>query len=111
MQFDEFMRALGASIQEHRKAAGLTQEQLAEQLESSPEWVSQVERGVGKPSIGMLVRIAEGLGVELGVLVGCAGHSLPEVERVQLRRYADELSVRDVKVLVATARALAESGS
>lgn len=108
---EEFLRALGASLQEHRKAAKLTQEQVAERLGSSPEWVSQVERGVGRPSIEMLVRLAGAIGVAPSQLVLDAGEAGPEVVRVQLRRFADELPVGAVRVLVATAAALASESS
>lgn len=84
---------------------------MAERLGSSPEWVSQVERGVGRPSIEMLVRLAAAIGIAPGRLVVDAGEGGPEVVRVQLRRFADELPTGAVRVLVATAVALASEST
>lgn len=43
--------AIGINIQAARKSLGLTQEQVAEILELSPNYYSQLERGVKKVSL------------------------------------------------------------
>ena len=57
-------RQLGRAIRAHRDARGLTQEQLAEAVGMSTEWMSQLERGIGTPSIESLVRLAGALGTD-----------------------------------------------
>ena len=56
--------ALGRNIKNTRKAAGKTQDHLAELLGVSVGYVSQIERGATKVSLSMLFRIAEALGCE-----------------------------------------------
>jgi len=42
-------------------AAGLTQAQLAESARTSTPFISQLERGVTTPTLGMLLRLADAL--------------------------------------------------
>jgi len=49
---------IGARIKEARKELGLTQEMLAERLDVSVGYVSQVERGVTKISLDLLGEIS-----------------------------------------------------
>ena len=49
-----------------RKAAGLSQEQLAERAELHYTYVGAVERAERNVTLDMLVRIADGLGVAVG---------------------------------------------
>lgn len=56
MRYD--MKASGLRIQDLRKGAGMTQEQLAEALYISLEHLSKMERGKRKPSIDLIVAMA-----------------------------------------------------
>jgi transcriptional regulator with XRE-family HTH domain len=58
-------RKLGQRIAALRKARKLTQEQLAEALACSVEFVSLVERGVNAPSVAGLEKFAKVLKVEV----------------------------------------------
>lgn len=58
MDFQEFLRKLGTTIRAHRKAVGLTQEELAVELKVSTQWVSEMERGNGAPSLELLYKIS-----------------------------------------------------
>ncbi len=58
-------RQLGQRIASLRKAKKLTQEQLAEALDCSVEFISLVERGVNSPSVSGLEKFAEILKVEV----------------------------------------------
>jgi len=58
-------RKLGQRIAALRKARKLTQEQLAEALACSVEFVSLVERGVNAPSVAGLEKFAKILKVEV----------------------------------------------
>lgn len=51
-----------------REEAGLTHEALAERLEMSFQRISELERGIANPTFTTLVRIADGLEVELSDL-------------------------------------------
>ena len=58
-------RKLGQRIASLRKGRKLTQEQLAEALGCSVEFVSLVERGVNAPSVAGLEKFAKILKVEV----------------------------------------------
>lgn len=58
-------RKLGQRIAALRKARKLTQEQLAEALGCSVEFISLVERGVNAPSVAGLEKFAKVLKVEV----------------------------------------------
>jgi transcriptional regulator with XRE-family HTH domain len=51
----------GAHLRELRTARGLTQAQLAEKARTSTPFISQLERGVTTPTLGMLLRLAVAL--------------------------------------------------
>ena len=55
----------GMRIKELRKNSGLSQEELAEQVEISSKYLSRVEMGQHFPSIDTLVKLADVLNVEL----------------------------------------------
>jgi transcriptional regulator with XRE-family HTH domain len=61
-------RKLGKRIADLRRAKKLTQEQLAEALGCSVEFISLVERGVNAPSVAGLEKFARILKVEISEL-------------------------------------------
>ncbi len=58
-------KELGARIANLRRSRGLTQEQLAEAVDRSVEFISLVERGINAPSVSGLERFAKALKVEV----------------------------------------------
>lgn len=44
--------AIGRRIQQSREQAGLTQEELAERIDRSTQFISTIEAGVGRPLSG-----------------------------------------------------------
>src|ERR1700722_14166883 len=64
---------LGARIQALRRDRGLPLQELAEAGAVSASMLSSVERGRKAPTIVVLGRIADGLGVPLGELIAGAG--------------------------------------
>jgi transcriptional regulator with XRE-family HTH domain len=60
---------LGRRLRALRTLRGLTQEQLGERAGLSGKFLGQVERGVGNPSLQILVRLAHALEVELWELL------------------------------------------
>ena len=61
-------RCIGANIREARKAASMTQEQLAEAAKLSVGYISQLECGVKCASLDALLRIADELDIPLAQL-------------------------------------------
>lgn len=60
---------MGDRIKETRKKCGLTQEQLAEKLDISVEYVSQIERGLKMPSMQMFIKLVDVLDVSSDYLL------------------------------------------
>jgi transcriptional regulator with XRE-family HTH domain len=81
-------RLVGHEVRSARRAAGLTQAELARRLGTSPAYVTNVEAGRLNLTIGQLARIADALGADLRI-------SLPpiEVEPVAVREPASGASV------------------
>ena len=79
---------LGGRIQGLRRDRGLTLQRLADAAEVSVSMLSSVERGQKAPTVLVLARIADGLGVPLADLV-----AQPEDDRIVGRRAADQDTV------------------
>jgi len=69
---DELGADLGARIRERRRARGLTMVELAGLAQLSQPFLSQVERGLARPSMGSLHRIARSLGTTTPALMAGA---------------------------------------
>lgn len=66
-------KAIGRRISKHRKNISMTQAVLAEKLEVSESFISQVERGNAKVSLPRLYQIAEMLNIDIALLVSNIG--------------------------------------
>jgi transcriptional regulator with XRE-family HTH domain len=60
---------LGKRIAALRKERGMSQAKLAEKIRSTPQWVSQLERGTRSPTVDTLCKLANALDVTLGELL------------------------------------------
>jgi len=54
---------LALNLRAYRKEAGFSQEGLALEAGVDRTYVSQIERGIGNPSLGVLCRLADILGL------------------------------------------------
>lgn len=54
-----FYKALGKNIKTRRKELGLTQQELADKLDMSLNFVGKIEVAFSKPSLDTLIDIAE----------------------------------------------------
>ncbi len=59
----------GRELRKLRQQRGLTQEKLAELVDLSVPYISHLERGTKKPSLVVLTRLAESLGVTVDQLL------------------------------------------
>ncbi|KIX78815.1 hypothetical protein SF23_04405 [Streptomyces sp. MBRL 10] len=62
-------RVIGARIRAARTDAGLTQEALAERVGVDNKTIHRVEYGTSDPTLSLLLRLADALGVPLPELV------------------------------------------
>ena len=77
------MKKTGELIAEARRAKGLTQAQLAEQLHVNHTTISKWERGQGFPDVSLLEPLATALGLTLTeIFRGEAGAPAPETETI-----------------------------
>lgn len=65
-------KSLGADLRALRKTRGLTLNDLADVLDRSVGWISQVERDLSEPSVFDLKQFANALGVPVSILFGQA---------------------------------------
>lgn len=62
--------ALGKNIKTYRKNKGLTQEELADLLNVTPQAVSKWESENGLPDVSMIIPLAQALGISTDALLG-----------------------------------------
>jgi transcriptional regulator with XRE-family HTH domain len=67
--FETKRSTLAANLRAWRLRRGLSQEALALEAEVDRTFVSQIERGVGNPSLRILCKLAEQLEVDVAVLL------------------------------------------
>jgi transcriptional regulator with XRE-family HTH domain len=65
---DSAAAALGARVRSLRRERGLTLKELGREAELSHPFLSQLERGLARPSVSSIERIARALGVPVGAL-------------------------------------------
>ncbi len=65
---DEFYIKLGKNIKKRRKEIGLTQQELAERLELSLNFIGKIEVAFSKPSLETLLKIADCLDITISDL-------------------------------------------
>jgi DNA-binding XRE family transcriptional regulator len=75
-RFESARALLAQNIKHKRAEAGLSQEALALSAEVDRTYVSQIERGVGNPSLLILCKLADVLAVDIeDLFVTGSGHS------------------------------------
>ena len=62
-------KSIGKRIRHYRKRRGYTQEQLGLSINTSGAYISNIERGVKKPSLDNLVSIAETLDITVNDMI------------------------------------------
>jgi transcriptional regulator with XRE-family HTH domain len=65
---NKIYKQIGRRIREERNRCGWTQEQLAEKIDVHMSFIGQLERGVNKPSLFTLKKIADALEIRAGDL-------------------------------------------
>ena len=86
---------LGAKIREARQRLGLTQAELSNRVDCSPEWISKIERGKASPSLVTVTRIGRELGTDMTHLLDgnhadCTENDLAEYGASMLRAFEPE---------------------
>ena len=61
---------LGATIRDHRRRQSMDQQELAQKIGVSRQWVIEVEKGKARAQVGLVLRALDALGVALSLVVG-----------------------------------------
>lgn len=93
MSINQAASCLGARVRELRHERGLTLKALGRSAGLSHPFLSQLERGLARPSVGSVERIATALNVPVGAL-----WSTPRLETAQIVRSGEKAldGVRDL---------------
>jgi len=62
-------KVLGQRVRELRRSAGMSQEQLGEAAALFRTYVARIESGAADPTLSVLLRLAEALGVKVQALL------------------------------------------
>lgn len=68
-QFDAMVKRLGQRIRAWRDAQGLTMAEAAEKMAVQQPHVSRLERGIGNPTLAVLLSIAQAMGTTVPELL------------------------------------------
>ena len=83
---------LGKSIKKEREFKKLTQEQLSEILDVSTHYIYELERGTRIPSLPLLIKISEVLGVSIDNLLSGTSHEDDYADSKMLNILIDTLT-------------------
>lgn len=101
---------VGFRIRQYRKAAGLSQENLADKTGLSVIAISNIERGVNYPSFDHFVAIANAIGVSADeLLVGVVDNSYEHKASVLSDKLADLEHGKRLQILSVLDTLLAQS--
>ncbi|MDR0905075.1 MAG: helix-turn-helix domain-containing protein [Oscillospiraceae bacterium] len=90
---------IGQTIKKLRKERNFTQEELAEQLNVTPQAVSRWENGTGLPDISQIVPLASVFGISTDVLFGTIGTN-DDDEVAKILEAADALDEETEKLAI-----------
>lgn len=93
-------KAIGRRISKHRKNTSMTQAILAEKLEVSESFISQVERGNAKISLPRLYQIAEILNIDIALLVSNIGSIENGTAISEIDEIIKKWSEKDKEILI-----------
>ena len=103
---DDFLKKLGNRIKILRVAQGLSQAQLADSINMSPRYLSEVEAGKRNISIYFLKLLAERLSISLSELLNFAEKEERENIIKELNIFLEKLSHEQLLFLQRTMRML-----
>ena len=69
VSLNDHLQNMGRKVQEIRKGLGWNQQQLADSADLDRTYISAVEHGKQNLTLGAIIKLADGLGVELGQLL------------------------------------------
>jgi len=98
---------IGNRIKELRKKKGLSQEQLSERAEITPNYLSRVERGTENPTLDMFMRLVDALEVEMWELFDFGHRGSRKELKSLLNKIAGNADEEQLRLMVKVLRAMA----
>lgn len=102
-------KAIGKRIKSAREKKGLTQEQLAEQVNLSPMHISVIERGNKLPRLETLINIANVLDVSADILLQDVVNNQIKLHTSEASNLIARLSREDQRRVLAALHSFVES--
>ena len=102
-------KAIGKRIKSAREKKGLTQEQLAEQVNLSPMHISVIERGNKLPRLETLINIANVLDVSADTLLQDVVNNQIKLHTSEASNLIAQLSREDQRRVLAALHSVVES--
>lgn len=93
-------KAIGRRISKYRKNISMTQSVLAEKLEVSESFISQVERGNAKISLQRLYQIADILNIDIALLFSNIGNIENGTAYSEIDEIIKEWNEKDKELLI-----------
>jgi transcriptional regulator with XRE-family HTH domain len=93
------LKDLGQRIRRRREALTITQQELADALKISPQYVSAIEKSKKVPSLALVSELAKQLGVSIDYLV--SGEEGVVRDIISVIKADKRLSLKAKKVLIA----------
>lgn len=98
------MVSLGQRLKQRREALKITQRQLAENLEVTPQHISAIEQDKRIPSLAFLTKLAEELGITIDYLV--AGKEGVITDAIPAIKADKKLNLESKKALISLIKTL-----
>ena len=102
-------KAIGKRIKSAREKKGLTQDQLAEQVNLSPMHISVIERGNKLPRLETLINIANVLDVSADILLQDVVNNQIKLHTSEASNLIAQLSREDQRRVLAALHSFVES--
>src|SRR5689334_16314976 len=93
-------QAVGREIRHVRQRRRLSMQALADEAGISRAWLGEIERGAASPSVDIVRRLADALGVSIGSLLDGRATDTKPVTRIEAGRRGVALVRRDERLVV-----------
>jgi len=102
MNTQKFQKLFGERVRMLRKRQGLTQEELAEKIERTPNTVSNIETGTVSPNVETIISIAKVLEVDIAELFNVAENlTADKKKRSAIEQIVSLLQNQDMNIIKA----------
>ena len=97
---DQEKERLAARLREYRKLLGMSQQELAEKINTPQTTISAWERGVSMPDANQLPEIAYALEVSFSDLCGVPDGNSEDRALIDAYHKADEVTKKNIRLLL-----------